>query len=292
MSEPDAGGPWVASPVAGDAALAQRASRALGRALGRLRGTDRFGVDGRLLSWTDNLLPDIDPSELQAAAGLVGQLAWRAVDSPTMLAVNSFALWHRSPDLLPLAEAVGYEVLRFDARCPTGVRGTPPHLDLLALRADRVVAVTTRCTEYLLRRRGRLAAAYDELAIPPPLAPWAAELARLREDPGRYRHLDAAALIKHALGLGRTFPDRPVVLLYLFWEPLDATRFEAFRRHRSELAAFARAVAPAAVRLESLSVCELWRQWALRDRPDWLAPLIARLEERYAVAIEPGAAPA
>ena len=50
---------------------------------------------------------------------------------------------------------------------PTGLRGTPPHLDLLALREGVAVAVTVRCIEYLSRRKAAVAPSYDRL-----LAAW------------------------------------------------------------------------------------------------------------------------
>ncbi len=54
---------------------------------------------------------------------------------------------------------------------------------------------------------------------------------RISSPPGQrtlYRHLDAAQLIKHYLGLPNTFPGRDVTLLYLFWEPADAADFPGF----------------------------------------------------------------
>ena len=59
----------------------------------------------------------------------------------------------------------------------------------------------------------------------------------LEEDPERYDWLDAAQLVKHAYGLAQSFPDEPVTLLYLYWEPLNAERFTLFAEHRLEIEA-------------------------------------------------------
>jgi hypothetical protein len=176
-------------------------------------------------------------------------------------------------------------VLRFDARCPTGVRGTPPHLDLLALRDDRVVAVTAQCTGYLGRKRSRVAEAYRGLAVGADLLPWQEEMLRLRDDPHRYRHLDAAALVKFAFGLGRTFPDRPVTLLYLYWEPLDAARHPAFLRHRAELALLAERAAGTGVALVAQTFEALWDDWRGSGRPG-IETQIRHLLARYAVTLD------
>jgi hypothetical protein len=274
----------AAAPSVEEAGLARRAARALQAALRRRCAADRFGVDGRLRAWADNLIPGIDPAELVGNGAGAGQVGWRSVDSAAMLAINSFHPWRQRHDRLPLAGEVGYQVLRSDARCPTGVRGTPPHLDLLALRADRVVAVTAQCTGYLGRKRSRLATAYQDLAVAPELVPWRAEMARLREDPLRYRHVDAASLVKLALGLGRTFPDRPVTLVYLFWEPLDADRYAAFPRHRAELAALGERVAGAGVALLPQTFMALWEGWRGCGRTG-IDTQIAHLHARYAVSL-------
>lgn len=46
----------------------------------------------------------------------------------------------------------------------------------------------------------------------------------LLQEPKRYLYLDAAQLVKHALGFARCYADRTVTLLYLYWEPRNAER--------------------------------------------------------------------
>ena len=61
-------------------------------------------------------------------------------------------------------------------------------------------------------------------------------------EPRAYAWLDAAQLVKHAFGLAHTFFTQPVTLLYLYWEPSNATEFPMFGEHRAEIARFAAAV--------------------------------------------------
>jgi hypothetical protein len=213
-------------------------------------------------------------------------------DSAAALAVNSFLPWRHATAELPLAGWIGFDAVQFDVRCPTGLRGTPPHLDLLALRVEVAVAVTVRCIEYLSRRKTSVAPSYDRLlAATPGLDPWRQQLDRLRREPRRYRHVDLGALIKFAVALGRTFPERLTALLYLFWEPLDAARFEEFGRHRQELAELQEAVKEGRVTFAAVTFDAMWRDWAERGVPDWVADHVDRLRARYCVSIAAGEPP-
>ena len=149
--------------------------------------------------------------------------------------------------------------------------------------------MTVRCIEYLSRRKSAVAPSYDRLlAATPALEPWHRLLEQLRASPTMYRHVDLGGLVKYALALGRTFPDRLTTLLYLFWEPLDANQFDEFRRHRAELAALGDAVRDARVRFQAASFEALWREWTERRSPPWLADHVARLRARYSVSIAAG----
>lgn len=263
--------------------LAQRTGLALAQALRHNRGGNPLGVDGRPKRSADLL---IDGLERERLPGSFERGRLRSPDSPAALALNTFLPWRQALDRLPLCGLVGFDAVQFEVRCPTGLRGTPPHLDLLALKDRMVVAVTVRCCDYLVRRKSSVAESYDRLLDDTPGAgPWSRELARLRAEPDAYRHVDVGALIKHALALGRTFPERRSTLLYLFWEPLDAAQFEEFRRHRAELGGLAKALAGARIAFASQTFDSLWQDWAARAQPAWLARHVARLRARYDVAI-------
>jgi len=207
--------------------------------------------------------------------------------SGTALAINSFFPWRRASQHLKLANHEGFDAIQFDVRCPTGLRGTPPHLDLLALRDDRAVAVTVRSIEYLTRRRSQIATSYDDLLKKTSgMLPWHTHLADWRDAKIGYQHLDLPALIKYATALGQTFPDRSATLLYLYWEPLDAETYDVFRCHRTELDALMKAVAGARVDFAADSFDRLWQDWSGQTSPDWLSDHVARLRRRYAVTLD------
>jgi hypothetical protein len=265
------------------ASLAQRTGLALAEALRQERAGDLPTADGRIRQINDLLIDGVRHEQLPDS---IDRTRLRSPHSAAALTINSFLRWRGATDQLPLAGWTGFDAVQFEVRCPTGLRGTPPHLDLLALRAEVAVAVIVRCIEYLSRRKTAVAPSYDQLlATTPGLEPWRNQLDRLRHEPHYYRHVDPGALIKFALALGRTFPDRPTVLLYLYWEPLNADRFEEFCRHRKETAELADAVRDARVTFGPQSFEAMWQEWATHGAPSWLADHVARLRARYCVSI-------
>jgi hypothetical protein len=268
------------------ASLTQRTGFALAEALRQAQADDLLVANGRIRRISDLLIDGVRHDQLPDS---IDRTRLRSPHSVTALTINSFLRWQDATDQLPLAGWIGFDAVQFEVRCPTGLRGTPPHLDFVALRAEVVVAVTVRCVEYLSRRKTAVATSYDRLlAATPGLDPWRAELEQLRREPGRYRHVDLGALVKFALALGRTFPERPTILLYLYWEPLNAADFDEFRGHRREAAELAAATGDARVAFDALSFDEMWRQWAALAAPAWLPDHVNRLRARYSVPIAPG----
>lgn len=268
------------------ASLTQRTGFALAEALRQERAGDLLLANGRIRRISDLLIDGVHHEQLPNS---IDRTRLRSPHSATALAVNSFLRWQGATDQLPLAGWTGFDAVQFEVRCPTGLRGTPPHLDLLALRGEAAIAVTVRCIEYLSRRKTAVAPSYDQLlAATPGLEPWRRELERLRTEPQRFRHVDSGALIKFALALGRTFPERPTTLLYLYWEPLDADQFEEFGRHREEATELADAVRDARVVFTAQSFAAMWRDWAARSAPSWLAAHVDRLRARYCVRVAAG----
>lgn len=171
-----------------------------------------------------------------------------ALHSSSVLACNVFDYW-RTRGVGPLGEAFGIVEpvghLSFEAQFPTGLLGEPPNLDVaLWLELGDVWGIESKFTEpfgppkrgpmfkdkyftsgqpiwqnYGLPRAGALAGALQNGAT-------------------AYWNLDAAQLLKHALGLQMQHRGR-FTLCYLY---VDADAPEA-ARHRSEIRGFAAAVA-------------------------------------------------
>ena len=219
-------------------ALASILQQALQQALQqRLRdaiGAHRYGRGGKLAEWRDGLSAGV-AHDLPSLRREVLRTSLARPDCGMALALNSFLPWQGRPEALRLCGTEGFAELHFDGRCPTGVRGTPPHIDVIASGPSGVVGATVRVFDYLGWRPSGLSPAYRGLQLPPSMAAWG-DLLRLGNEPSSrlYRHVNALALAKLALGLGRIFARRPVRLLYLFLEPADAARSAPFAAHRAE----------------------------------------------------------
>ena len=209
---------------------------------------------------------------------------FQAAHSSACLAANVFGPWLVVEQALPLGAESFCGETHLEVECPTGLRGTPPTLDCL-VAGRHVLAVESKCTETFEAHEAVFRDVYDEVVTSLAHPTWRMEYERLVEDPRRYRFLDAAQLIKHYLGLRRQFPDRPVTLAYLFWEPINARDIATCIVHSAELAEFAGRVGDPRVRFVGVSYRALWSDWAQSDRPPWLRDHVTSLRRRYDVAI-------
>jgi hypothetical protein len=272
-------------------AIGARARRALGDALEQARPGAARDEHGYTVRLEDNLLPGITRGSIELAFGagagreLEGKM--RAPWSSSALAVNSFAPWRHDPALLVLAGVSGFtETLAFEAKCANGVSRIPPHLDVLLERGTEVVAVESKCTEYLAPRTMKVAQAYLALAEKGDERAASRWFAALAEVLG-FRLLDAYQLVKHYLGLRLTYPARPLTLVYLYWEPTNAGSVPLFAQHRAEVERFSQLVADdPSCDFEAVSYSAHWRALdAQAEKPPWLDTHLTELRRRYEVAI-------
>jgi hypothetical protein len=192
----------------------------------------------------------------------------QAAHSSAALVVNSFALWKGTLSGLDLACKKGFSSLNFEAKCPTGLNGTPPHPDLLAKGSKGAsVAVESKCIEYLNGHKTDFPASYDSLQGPGSQTEYFKLIDALRTKPKAFKRLDAPQLVKHALGLATRFPAEQVTLLYLFWEPANWRLFRPFQEHRDEMAKFVEAVGGCQIRFNFMSYPDLWAEWEGQGEP-------------------------
>jgi hypothetical protein len=179
----------------------------------------------------DNLFLPLDPdSTTEFGEGAGSELGTRDVPgsmaslrSSSALAVNVFAPW-RGTDIAPLsslfASARSANRLRFEVQYPTGLRGIPPHLDVVIDRPGGTpLAIESRFTEIYSSAHNGFRESYFEK---PGL--WDGfdhvhELALAIADGSvQFEYLGAAQLIKHALGLKKAYGPMGFRLLYLYYE--------------------------------------------------------------------------
>jgi hypothetical protein len=244
-----------------------------------------------------NLAPGVDLSDLRAdfAGGDGGELVSTggrpeklcAVHSSAALAVNTFAPYRTAPGTLRFLGRTGFTLLRFEKKIRTGLGGSPPNLDLYAVGDTAILAVEGKFTEVLSPKTANFSESYaqvvDELADDR----WAGVYHSLCAEPKRFRHLDAAQLVKHYLGIRYSLADEPVpkLLVYLFWEPVNWSAVPEFARHRSEALSFSMAVAGGEVEFTAMSYPELWALWEEEGVWDGDEARLEYLRTRYLIEL-------
>jgi hypothetical protein len=170
----------------------------------------------------------------------------KALHSSSALVVNFFDYWTER-DSAPLLAALevdagGAESLDFEAQFPTGLDGTPPHLDVaMGLNSGMTIGVESKFTEHLDRStigKSRFEASYFPCSggmwtnVGLPECQSLAE--ELHDQRHRFEFLDPWQLLKHALGLATNLGSR-FSLRYLYYD-FPGDRPEA---HRQEIQTFA-----------------------------------------------------
>jgi hypothetical protein len=240
-------------------------------------------------------------TELAPRASQPARIA--ALYSSAALVANVFDHWS-ARDAAPLAAALGFGEKRvqltFEEPLATGVEGDPPTSDVvMRFASGRVVAIESKFGEWLIRRPS------NRMDLKPKYfaggrtvwrdagLPQCQQLAEdLRDGRERFKHLHAAQLLKHALGLARaTRVSAPVAcdsgspakeagartadeLRYLYYEWHGGPAAE----HRSELECFAERVG-AEVRFSASTYQDLYS--ALRSDARVDGAYLEYLRARY-----------
>lgn len=175
-------------------------------------------------------------------------------ESSAALAVNAFGWFIERPrefPPLPGTEAMGVPErveVEYCARFPWA-GGRHPWLDAAVVTPTHLIGVESKRFEpFRDAKNVSLSAAYDQPVWGERMGRFAAMRDALRAGGHRFRHLDAAQLVKHAFGLvteARRLSRKPV-LFYLYAEPPELggrpIGEEAHRRHRAETETFQRLV--------------------------------------------------
>jgi hypothetical protein len=196
--------------------------------------------------------------------------------------------WYRNqPGRLNLLGFSGFDEACFEKTLPTGLLGTPPHLDFYALGSKHCVCVESKFLEPLWPKSAKFAASYEGAVESLAEDSWAAVYRDLTSNPEKYKYLDAAQLVKHYLGMRNSLAqvEAELILLYVYWEPTNVEELEAFIRHREEIANLATAVEQSQIRFITRSYPQLWATWRNSFTWEHQAQHVSHLEDRYAFSL-------
>lgn len=211
------------------------------------------------------------------SAGAPGDM--QSLRSSSALVCNVFDYW-RGRDLGSLTSACGADPrvseVAFEVVFPTGLNGTPPHLDvMLAGPGALPTAIESKFTEIYAPHRDDFSDSYFRDPILWEGLPACRQLAEeLRDRATIFMHLGAAQLLKHALGLERAFGHRGYRLL-LLWYEVEGREAQALRDEIELL----RDRVSGDVRFDARTYQELFAQ--LRPYLERHGQYRAYLEQRY-----------
>ena len=260
---------------------------------------------GRTASFADNLLSTLTHTQVvelrrQLSAGDGCELDYgddgtrpdaHAAHSSSVLAFNSFGAWLGHEQRLVIDGLSGFsDRLRVEARQRIFRGGRAPNLDCLVSGPHIVVGVESKLTEPLARHGVKpWSEAYGRPSCRALLDDgWLETLDRARAGAYSTRYLDAAQLVKHALGLSKQHPNRERHLVYVYWEPADSDDLREVRCHRAEEAELLERVGNASPRLHALTYTDLWNQWDDLEGVAWLPAHLTALRGRYGMALATG----
>lgn len=188
--------------------------------------------------------------------------------SSAALAANGFGWFLDRPDELPafppLADLFGRPVkvgIECEMRFPWS-GGRHPWLDAAVWTETHLVGVESKRYEpFRGAKPAELSEAYNRDVWGEGMTRWQAMRDLLSAEPRRYSHLDAAQLVKHALGIATQASREGLepALLYLYAEPDGGMEISdgAFLQHRREIEDLQVRVAGDRVRFAACS----WRGW-------------------------------
>jgi len=206
----------------------------------------------------------------QAGGNEVESGKFASPHSSAALAVNAFAWFHEKPALLPPVpgtEQAGWPAHRVEveycARFPWS-GGRHPWLDAYVETGTHLLGIESKRHEpFRDRKKVEFSEAYDRHVWGSQMSPYLEMKNQLIAQPGQFQYLDAAQLVKHALGLvaesDRRSPRRPI-LVYLYAEPAGWAQND-LDGHRREIDEFAETIDAAAVRFTAARWSDWMAEW-------------------------------
>lgn len=267
------------------------AERALAQALSRTGAA----VDerGYCEAVTDNLVAAVTPdlwnrAQSDLAGGKGSELDWkfRAAYSSAALVVNTF---------MPMADGVSLPgtgtirgTLRLEVERSAGTRGFKPTLDVVLDGADAELMIESKCREYLAAREADFSVAFVRHAAGFLSDPAARVFGDLYAGCRSFDPVDAPQLLKDFLAAARRARrgHKPVILVYAYWEPVDAGDYAIFAAHRERAHELFEPLSGNGVELMTCSYRELWAYWERSG-----VAHVDQLRARYDVALDPTAVP-
>jgi hypothetical protein len=208
-------------------------------------------TDGYVNDFHENLLEGIEDEyfvkDLNNGAGneledkiddktkVITKAKFKALWSSSALVVNNFAPFVKNLAVFT-CKGNNFTKAGFERKYPTGLhRATPPHIDFFAENEEILFAFESKYTETTSTTKVDILDKY--LSIKYLNTAWKELIEKYN---GKEYYLDVAQLIKHSIGLinYKNQTNKKVVLVYIYWQPLNYTAIEEFVKHENEIKLF------------------------------------------------------
>lgn len=198
------------------------------------KSADEKGYVRRL---EDNLLPGVEVAAARAdfSRGSGNELKKKilAVHSSAALAANTFGRGKSDPDKLTILGQSGFAPPSLEWKPEKWFNSRPPNLDAKLESREVLIGIESKLTEPLTKHKPDFSEEYRRERFDRCENLWWELLEQMRT--AQPAHLDVAQLVKHYLGLSNVRKEgQRCVLLYLYWEPLNADDVAEYRVHREE----------------------------------------------------------
>jgi hypothetical protein len=182
------------------------------------------------------------------------EVKFRAVHSSAALVANHFACFKQGPSRLVILGESGINCVVLEKKLPTGLRGIPPNLDVFLENSSVCIAIESKLLEILSLKASHFSSSYNKERLPHCEPQW---WDFIESSPNASEaYLDTAQLVKHYLGLiyhvKKNKIDKKPILLYLHWNPENATEIPEYQKHDQEVKEFRNSVAGGYVEFISL----------------------------------------
>jgi hypothetical protein len=261
--------------------IVDRAKVALWKKSGLPHDVKGYVEDVRL-NLISGLTPEMIINDYRNGSGQEWLVKIKAIHSSAALAANVFGRWKTDPAKLKLLGFSGFNSIKLEYKCPTGLGGTPPNLDVLLQSSDVIIGIESKLLEPLTLTKPRFSPTYSRDRLPFCEESWWNLLQQLHHWPPA--HLDASQLVKHYLGLRNKFStSQKVFLVYLFWKPLNASDIAEYSRHAEDINKFQNAISKSSsIQFITMDYLQLWDSWS---KDTELAKHAYLLKQRYNVEI-------
>jgi len=205
---------------------------------------------------------------------------FQAIFSSSALAVNTFLPVKENPKKFSIKKYKYLTNMEFEKKCPTGLRGTPPHLDVFIENEQVQIYIESKFLEIFSKSKNKFAPSYDKIVKEIKPNSWISTYLKIKNNRIAFEYLDAVQLIKHYFGIKKKNSIKKKVLLYVFWEPINFKEHDIFTKHRDEIIQFKKMIDEKDVKFETISYLDLWDEL----EHGYLA-YYKKLKERYKLTI-------